>query len=126
MDYIAILHKDPTSDYGVSFPDFPGCITAGSTLEEAKNMAIEALSFHIEGMLEDKETIPAPSTLDTIMDSPDFKDGVAFLVSTAVPDKTVRVNITLTERELSQIDAAAKQAGASRSAFLVNTALHNI
>ena len=36
MEYIAYLHKDKGSDYGVSFPDFPGCITAGKTLEEAR------------------------------------------------------------------------------------------
>ena len=43
MDYIAIIHKEPDSDFGVSFPDFPGCITAGRTLDEAKEMALEAL-----------------------------------------------------------------------------------
>ena len=36
--YIALLHKDPKSDYGVSFPDLPGCITAGRTLDEARAM----------------------------------------------------------------------------------------
>ena len=46
--YIALLRKDPDSDYGVDFPDFPGCVTAGSTLEEARAMAEEALAFHIE------------------------------------------------------------------------------
>src|SRR5213082_2505660 len=45
MDYIAYLHKDRKSDFGVSFPDFPGCITAGRTLEEARRRAAEALSF---------------------------------------------------------------------------------
>ncbi len=54
MEYIAYLHKDSKSDYGVSFPDFPGCITAGSTLEEAKEMAAEALSFHIAGTTENR------------------------------------------------------------------------
>lgn len=34
MDYIAYLHKDGSSDFGVSFPDFPGCVTAGKTLEK--------------------------------------------------------------------------------------------
>src|SRR5689334_6632615 len=38
MHYIAYLHKTRRSDYGVSFPDFPGCITAGKTLEEARRM----------------------------------------------------------------------------------------
>jgi predicted RNase H-like HicB family nuclease len=50
MDYIAIIHKEPNSDFGVSFPDFRGCITAGRTLDEAKDMAAEALTGHIEVM----------------------------------------------------------------------------
>jgi len=60
-NYTAVIHKEKNSDYGVSFPDFPGCVTAGSTLEEVKNMASEALEFHIEGMTEDGELIPEPS-----------------------------------------------------------------
>jgi predicted RNase H-like HicB family nuclease len=58
MKYIAYLHKEKKSDYGVSFPDFPGCITAGETLDEARRNAVEALSLHIKGMLEDGEEIP--------------------------------------------------------------------
>jgi predicted RNase H-like HicB family nuclease len=61
MEYIAYLHKDKNSDYGVSFPDFPGCVTAGSSLEEARTMAAEALAFHVAGIREDGESIPAPS-----------------------------------------------------------------
>ena len=38
-EYIALIHKEPGSDYGVSFPDFPGCITAGTTVDEARRMA---------------------------------------------------------------------------------------
>jgi predicted RNase H-like HicB family nuclease len=53
MEYIAYLHKDRDSDYGVSFPDFPGCITAGKTLDEASRMAAEALALHIQDMIED-------------------------------------------------------------------------
>jgi predicted RNase H-like HicB family nuclease len=64
-EYIALIHKEPGSDYGVSFPDFPGCISAGKTLDEARAAAVEALALHIEGMIEDGETIPAASTLET-------------------------------------------------------------
>jgi predicted RNase H-like HicB family nuclease len=46
MNYIALIHKEENSDYGVSFPDFPGCISAGETLEQAKTMAQEALIGH--------------------------------------------------------------------------------
>lgn len=49
--YLALMHHEPGSDYGVSFPDFPGCVTAGRTPEEARRMAQEALSGHIEAML---------------------------------------------------------------------------
>jgi len=49
--YIALVHKEGDSDFGVSFPDFPGCVTAGATLDEAARMAREALELHIEGLL---------------------------------------------------------------------------
>ena len=81
--YVAIIHKDAGSDYGVSFPDFPGCVTAGSTLAVARRMAEEALSFHVRGMMEDSEPVPEPSSLDVIMASSDFRDGVAVLVDLA-------------------------------------------
>ena len=67
-NYIAIVHKDSKSDFGVSFPDFPGCITAGSSIDEAKDMANDALSLHIKGMMEDGENIPTPSKLEDIME----------------------------------------------------------
>ena len=47
--YIGLIHKDTDSDYGVSFPDFPGVITAGATLDDARALAEEALSFHSRG-----------------------------------------------------------------------------
>jgi predicted RNase H-like HicB family nuclease len=80
MNYIGVIHKDPDSDFGVSFPDFPGCITAGHTLAEAKTMAEEALNLCIEEMQAAGEPIPAPSSLDAVLADPDFADGAAFLV----------------------------------------------
>lgn len=79
-EYIALIHKEPGSDYGVSFPDFPGCITAGATVEEARRMAGRALVFHIAGLLEDGETIPQPSHLDEVMADPENRDAVAIFV----------------------------------------------
>jgi predicted RNase H-like HicB family nuclease len=80
VEYVAVVHKDAESDFGVSFPDFPGCITAGRTLEEAKQMAFEALTGHIRAMLDTGYTVPDASTLDEVMRDPHFRDGVAFLV----------------------------------------------
>lgn len=117
--YIALLRKDAASDFGVEFPDFAGVVTAGSTLEEARAMASEALAFHIDGMIEDGEPLPAPSTLDVINDLHDMDGAVAFLVT--VPDrapKVLRVNITLTEPTLARLDAFAESQGLTRSALI--------
>ena len=122
MDYIAYLHKDRKSDFGVSFPDFPGCVTAGKTLEEARRKAGEALALHIEGMAEDGETIPKPSKLDQITDDPARKGAVAILVSVNL-EKTVRVNITARESQIAKIDRLAERAGMTRSAYIVQSAI---
>ena len=127
-NYIAIVHKDSKSDFGVSFPDFPGCITAGENIDKAKDMAQDALSLHISGMLEDGDQLPVPSKLEDIMADPDYADATAYLV-VSVPDarpRTVRVNITLPEMTLKQIDAASKKRGMSRSSFLVHAAQNAI
>jgi predicted RNase H-like HicB family nuclease len=59
--YIALIHKDPDSDYGISFPDLPGVISAGKTLNEAREMGAEALALRLEGMAADSDTTPEPS-----------------------------------------------------------------
>jgi len=123
MEYIAYLHKDKKSDYGVSFPDFQGCITAGSTLEEARRMAVEAVSLHIAGMQEDGEQIPEPSTLDDLQNDPAMKGAVAFLVDAKESERTVRINITARESQIAEIDQRAKAAKLTRSAYMVYRAL---
>ncbi len=94
MEYIAYLHKEKKSDFGVSFPDFPGCVTAGKTLEEARHNAVEALTLHIEGMIEDGEQVPEPATLDDMASDRAIQDAVAFLVDVDIADRVERFNIT--------------------------------
>jgi predicted RNase H-like HicB family nuclease len=123
MEYIAYLHKERKSDFGVSFPDFPGCVTAGKTLEEARRMAVDVLSLHIEGMLEDGEEIPEPSTLDGLAGDPAMKNAVAFLVSADIKEKAERFNITARRSQIKEIDRRAKRQGMTRSAYMVASAL---
>lgn len=123
MEFIAYLHKDDNSHYGVSFPDFPGCVTAGATLDEARKMAAEALALHIAGMIEDGEQIPEPSSLDDLQNDPAMKGSVAFLVEVAEPERTVRINITARESQIAEIDRRASAAKMSRSAYMVQRAL---
>jgi predicted RNase H-like HicB family nuclease len=124
MNYLAYLHKDRNFDFGVSFPDFPGCITAGRTLEEAHRMAAEALALHIAGMAEDGETIPEPSTLDASAEDPAMKNAVAFLVHVKPEaERTVRINITARAKQVELMDQMAGKAGMTRSAYMVQSAL---
>jgi predicted RNase H-like HicB family nuclease len=123
LEYIAYLHKDKGSDYGVSFPDFPGCVSAGSTLEEARRMAAEALNLHIRGLQEDGERIPEPSTLDDLRIDPALKGAVAFLVGVKPPERTIRINITARESQIAEIDRRARGVGLTRSSYVVQKAL---
>jgi len=117
--YIALLRKDTDRDFGVEFPDFPGCVTAGTTLDEARRMADEALRLHVEGMIEDGDALPAPSALGAIMQDAANAAAVAFLVDVpSEASRVVRVNITLPEELLQQIDKATK----NRSRFLAEAA----
>jgi len=121
--YIGLIHKDANSDFGVSFPDFSGVITAGVTLDDARAMAEEALALHVEGMVADGEAIPEPSTLEEVMSDPDNRSGVAILVSVKTEQpKAIRVNVTLPEDVLAQIDRDAEAHGFTRSGLLAQAA----
>ncbi|MGD0633432.1 MAG: type II toxin-antitoxin system HicB family antitoxin [Beijerinckiaceae bacterium] len=121
--YIALIHKDADSDYGVSFPDLPGCVTAGTSLDEARSFAEEALALHLSGMAADGEAVPEPSSLEAIMNDPENRDSVAVLVPVkSEAPRAVRVNITLPEDVLARIDAYAERSGMNRSGFLAYAA----
>lgn len=120
--YIALIHKDADSDYGVSFPDLPGLVTAGVDLDEARAFAEEALALHLEGLAEDGEAIPEASSLETVMSDPVNREGVAILVNAPTKARAVRVNITIPEDALREIDAYAEGHGFTRSGFLVQAA----
>ena len=83
--YTGLIHKDPESDYGVSFPDLPGCISAGRTVKEAREMAVEALALHLEALEEYGEEIPKSSTADAVLTHPGAHDALALLVVEAMP-----------------------------------------
>ena len=72
--YIALVHKDKGTSYGVSFPDVPGCISAGDTFEEAVANASEALAGHLALMEADADAIPHARTLEELKQDANFID----------------------------------------------------
>mgnify|MGYP005856110681 CR=1 FL=1 len=121
MRYTLVIHKDPGSSYGVTVPDLPGCFSAGDTLEEAMTQAREAIIFHLEGLAEDGTVPPPPRPVDEHLTNPDFADAKWAFVEVPdqeLPGRAVRLNITLNERVLARIDAAARAMGETRSGLL--------
>ena len=63
--YIALIHKEPSSVYGVSFPDVPGVTAAADTIDELMERAGEALAFAAEDWRDLRhEDFPRPRTID--------------------------------------------------------------
>ena len=66
MTYTVIYEKTSTG-FSAYLPDLPGCVAAGSTLDETKALMAEAIEMHVEAMRADGETIPEPTTVaDTV------------------------------------------------------------
>lgn len=122
---VALVHGKPGA-YGISFPDFPGCIAGGATVDEALRRGHDALDFHVESMMEVGEALPKIRDVAEIKADPDyaddFADAVVAVVDAEVPAKAVRVNISIDERLLDRIDRAAQATGETRSGFIAAAA----
>jgi predicted RNase H-like HicB family nuclease len=58
----AIVIEQAEGNYSAYVPDLPGCVATGSNVEEVEQQIREAIEFHLEGMREDGDPIPAPSS----------------------------------------------------------------
>ena len=67
MQYLVIVEKGPTS-YGAYVPDLPGCVAAGDSRDEVLNLIREAIELHLEGLREDGQPIPEPSSFSAVVD----------------------------------------------------------
>lgn len=127
MRYPIIIHKDENSDFGVIVPDLPGCFSAGSTIEDAILNAHEAIECHLEGLLLDNESIPLKHPIEHHLENPDLKGGVLAVVEidvSKISGKTTRINVSIPERFLRQIDEYTQQHGGNRSGFLLDAAMN--
>lgn len=121
----ALIHEAEGA-FGISFPDFPGCVAGGATADEALARGRDALAFHVGGMIADREPLPRLRSLEELRRDPQFLGGaegaVVALVELDLPGRSIRVNISLDETLLDQIDRAARTRGETRSGFLASAA----
>lgn len=120
-----IMLEPAEGGYGVSFPDLPGCVSFGTRYDSAIANAEEALSLHLEGIVEDGESLPEATPLESLMlDHPDRSPQTVWaLVTVEAPDASERVNIYLARSLLERIDRfVGAEGGRNRSTFFAMAA----
>src|SRR5258706_16113120 len=112
--FIAIVKRDGDAGYTASFPDFPTCAVAAPTIEHVIARAREALSLHIERLLEANHRIP------TAADAIERGDAL-LLAAVEVPDdlRITHVDLAIPALSLARIDAFARRHGLTQAGLFV-------
>lgn len=98
MRYPVVLHTDDNIRYGVTVPDLRGCFSAGDSLDDALVSVVEAIELHLEGMTENGEEVPPPSSVAELRKHPDYPDGIWALVDVDTSLAATRENSTAMPR----------------------------
>lgn len=123
MRYLALIDGTKGA-YGVVFPDLPGCVAMGATMDKAMVVASEALGDWISTVEAGGSTVPAARTAEELLADPEIaealRDGSALTSVMVVRStgKPVRANLSLDKGVVTAIDAAAERRGVTRSAMV--------
>jgi len=69
LRYPFTLEQDEDGSYFIQFPDLPGCMTCGATIEEAIAMGEDARKCWIDSALQDGDFVPEPKTAEDYPDN---------------------------------------------------------
>ena len=123
MRYFVMI-DGKAGNYGVVFPDLPGCAAMGKTIDGALANAAEALRDWVEVTEENGETVPAPRVLEDLRRDPEVAEALAAGASLAlVPlvretGKPVKANLSIDAGILAAIDEEAARRKLTRSALV--------
>lgn len=95
--YPAIFHKAEEGGFWVEFPDIPECMTQGDKMQQAYEMAVEALGLALVNRKEEKEEIPVPSEIDRIQG----EDGTLVIVEFDMQEYLRKHNSKAVKKTLS-------------------------
>ena len=65
--YLIVIERAEDGRYGAWAPDLPGCVALGDTIEDAEHQMREAIAFHLEGLRDQGEPVPAPTAVAAVM-----------------------------------------------------------
>lgn len=123
MRYFALIDGEP-GNYGVAFPDLPGCTAMGVTVDDAIRAAGESLTDWVGTYERAGGTIPPARSAVELMRDPevaaDVHTGAALVAVLLVraTGKPVRANLSLDEGVVAALDTAARNRGVTRSAMV--------
>jgi predicted RNase H-like HicB family nuclease len=123
---IAIEAGSDATAYGVAVPDLPGCFSAGDTVEEAFDNAVEAIEAYVETLAEGGKAIPETRSLSEWQRHKEYKGWSWGIVDVPVEKlfgPAEKINITVPALLLKRIDAYADKSGKTRSGFLAEAAV---
>jgi predicted RNase H-like HicB family nuclease len=113
--FIALATSDAGGGYRATFPDAPDCVAQGRDLAELLLSARQTLAAHLQQTADAGEAWPTPTPIEAVTLTPGL---IPLLVDVSVEDTPVRVNISLGERLVERLDAAAEAKGMTRSGFI--------
>ena len=123
MLYPVYVHVGgPGQAHGVTFPDFPGCFSAADEWRDLPAAVQEAVEAHFLG---EPDKVPAPTSLESLVNDPEYMGGVWMLVDldlSQLDTRPVRLNVSLPAHLVHRIDAWAQAHHMTRSGFLASAA----
>ena len=117
MRYPALI-EGGGQDYGVVFPDLPGIVAMGDTLDEAIRNAEEALQDYAIEASRDGLSLTPPSALEDVKVPPGCALTSILLVRTSPDRRSVRLNLTLDAGVADTIASEARRRGVTRKSYL--------
>jgi predicted RNase H-like HicB family nuclease len=115
LHFVALVRGDQQAGYTASFPDLPECSAEGRDVAELVVNARRVALDHLQALVDAGESWPKATPVERVAIEPGV---IAVLIDVAVDDPPIRVNVSLGERLVQRLDAAAEARGMTRSGFI--------
>lgn len=118
VHFVALVRGSQSTGYTATFPDLRDCKVEGPDVAALVIAARESALTHLQALADAGETWPTPTPLEQVSVEPGV---IAVLVDVAVDDPFIRINISMGERLVQRLDAAAEARGMTRSGFIAQS-----
>ena len=118
LHFVALVKGSQEAGYTASFPDMPACSARGADVAGLIVGARRAVLDHLQALADAGEAWPKATPIEQLGVEPGV---IAILIDVAIDDPPIRVNVSLGERLVQRLDAAAEARGMTRSGFIAQS-----